>query len=845
MLLVLFLFFLLFYFEISEKVCIFAVMKTMKVVWMTLAAVLCCAMTVKAEPVSPAVARQAAVKFLKGRGAVLQNEAMRAPHRAMGLKTEGNEATEASPYYVFNAKASQGFVVVSGDDCVGDNLVLGYTSRGSFDADRVPDNMQWWLDTMGSQIALLSRCGAKARAVALHDDVAPMVTARWNQGDNVYNPKNPYNAYCPKKDGMLSVTGCMATALAQVMYYHRWPQEPIADEVPAYYTVDGRLIEALPVTTFDWSHMIDDYRGDITNIAQQMAVAELMRYCGQSVQMDYGLQISYGYYYDVDLLVNVFGYEQGVYTAEAEKYSPSEWDELIYNELREGRPLAYCGKSTGGGHAFVIDGYEARDGSGYYSVNWGWGGDGNGFFKINLLNPYTSGTGGSTTMDGFSCCQQALIGLQPAKHAPEAYGRYLGGYQWNYEDNGVPHLFASVNTSYRPGDFDIALAERLDDGTADFSNPIAQQTLTIAGYAFAGFNSPDHTGLQELTLPEGFANGLAPGRHELVFIDKEAGTEAPWHVLFGPNCYIELMVGSDGVPTDTIFHPQPQLTLPEGGIEVEGLAQWGLALKVTATVGNNSDDDYIGQLMCLTCWVENDTLKVWTGFSQSGIMVEAHGTSTLPFYVSGPVPGNYIMVFSNGINDLTGTPLANIKQTKGYVGHKSFSVGELAFTQESLKYSGHTDDEGNTSYFFEAVVTNNTPLDYNAVLLAHISRYVEEEDTYRWDNGQYYTSLNLESGKQQTARITLPSPLEPGKYMVELLIANDFCSLMPSDYFVFSRNLFTIDSSTAIEAIEDGRSAADDNGGAWFTMDGRKLSSRPSAKGVYIYKGKKVVFGEW
>ena len=105
---------------------------------MTLAAVLCCAMTMMAEPVSPTTARQAAAQFLQQKGATLKSEAMRAPHRAMGQTADDASVTEASPYYVFNASNDKGFVIVSGDDCVGDDLVLGYTAQGSFHADAVP-----------------------------------------------------------------------------------------------------------------------------------------------------------------------------------------------------------------------------------------------------------------------------------------------------------------------------------------------------------------------------------------------------------------------------------------------------------------------------------------------------------------------------------------------------------------------------------------------------------------------------------------------------------------------------------------------------------------------------------
>ena len=121
------------------------------------------ALAITAEPVTPAIARQAAQRFLKTQGSQLKSEALRAPGRTIGHSFEGEGATENSTYYVFNASADKGFVVVSGDDCVGDNLILGYTSKGSFDVAAVPANMQWWFDETSRQIDELSRMGLKHR----------------------------------------------------------------------------------------------------------------------------------------------------------------------------------------------------------------------------------------------------------------------------------------------------------------------------------------------------------------------------------------------------------------------------------------------------------------------------------------------------------------------------------------------------------------------------------------------------------------------------------------------------------------------------------------------------------
>lgn len=815
----------------------------MKKILMAAAALCCITMTMMAEPVSPSAARQAAEAFLQSKGVALKSESMRASRRAMGRATDNNGQTEASPYYVFNASASKGFVIVSGDDCVGDNLVLGYTAQGSFEADNIPDNMQWWLDEMECQISELSQRGAKARTVALHDDVAPLVTALWNQGDNYFNPENPYNAFCPETDGLLCVTGCMATALSQVLYYHRWPQGPLSGELPTYTMANGQNIDGLPVTTFDWDNMVDDYKQPTTDM-QQAAVAMLMRYCGQLIQMNYTPQLSSGYYYDMDMLVRLFGYDQSVYSAHADDYTVSGWDELLYNELSEGHPLVYSGYSTGGGHAFVVDGYQVQEGCGYFHVNWGWGGDCNGFYKISLLNPDMSGTGGSTTKDGYNIGHQALIGLMPSQQPTDSYARYLTSDMWNGTKNEQPHVFAAINTSYMPGVFEVALAERHADGTTDCQNLFGRQTLETVGYSCAMISTDVEAVFKYFTLPENFTEGLAAGRHELVFVNKEAGIDAPWQPIFGPNCYIELSIGDDGVATDTLFHPLPQLIALNRTIKIEGLKQRGIRQNVTATISNNSDDDYNGSVECVVYFVENSVLKYPAHFSRTGIMIEANGDADISFNPSVQQTGDFVLVLTNGGGNLSGSKLSTIKQAEGYIGHKSFTIDELAFYCMDLQYSERPDEEGNPAYFLDITVANGTPMDYNAVLLVNLYTPNSQGgyDPFVFPNTPYlYSWLSLPSHYVSATEIQLPETLEPGEYGVELLIANDFQSLMPNEYFVFAAGPITVTSTTGISTADNGEWNTNDGNAQWFTLDGRKLTSHPTTKGIYIYKGKKVV----
>ncbi|MBP5340129.1 MAG: C10 family peptidase [Prevotella sp.] len=657
-----------------------------------------------------------------------------------------------------------------------------------------------------------------------------------------YNPQNPYNAFCPETDGLLCVTGCMATALSQVLYYYRWPQGQLAGELPAYPMVNGRVLEALPPTTFDWDNMVDDYRQTTTDV-QQAAVAKLMRYCGQLVQMDYTPQLSSGYFYDVDMLVRLFGYDQSVYWAQADGYTVSGWDGLLYNELRESRPLVYLGMSTGGGHAFVVDGYEVQDGSGYFHVNWGWGGDCNGFYKISLLNPDMSGTGGSTTKDGYNYMQAALIGLMPAQQPAESYGRYLTSVMWNGTKDEQPHVFGVSNTSYMPGVFEVALAERHADGTTDIHNLFGRQTQEIVGYSYAGLNTDEHTGIEYLTLPENLTEGLTPGHHELVFVNKEADTDAPWRPIYGPNCYIELNIGDDGLATDTVFHPLPLLTGSSRTLKIEGVKQCGLYQRITATIKNNSDDDYIGGLECMAYYLENNKLKI-VAWARTGIMIEGTGTADATFGLTLPRAGNYVIVITRGGEDISDTKLADIKKAKGYIVHKTISIDELAFYCTGLQYSERPDGKGNPAYYLDIAVTNGTPMDYNAALLANL--YIPNSqggyDPLVFPGVQHLvTLLSLMSNNSFITNIRLPEALEPGEYAIEMLISNDFQSLMLNDYFVFAAGPFTVTNTTGISTADNEESNTADGNTSWFTIDGRKLDSRPTTKGIYINKGKKQI----
>ena len=334
---------------------------------------------------------------------------------------------------MFNVGEQDGFVIASGDDRT--RSILGYTDSGSFNAAHVPAALSEMLAIYARQIEQLgqtsaqSGSAARARKSQHHisgqmADVAPLLTTTWDQGD-------PYNAYCPTLGNQTALTGCVATAMAQIAYYHRYPTQQVPS-LAAYTSETNRLnVSAWGATTFDWDNMLPSYSGSYTN-DERTAVATLMRYCGQAAQMDYGFTSGA---YNGDALVafkDKLGYNANAQFRSAAAYSVNGWEDLIYKEVSEHRPVYYStlngDGSNGevGGHAFVIDGYQA-DGN-YFHVNWGWGGACNGFFNLFALDPNAPES--PVTSTGWHYQMLAIVGLSPetvniAKLMKDASGSWL------------------------------------------------------------------------------------------------------------------------------------------------------------------------------------------------------------------------------------------------------------------------------------------------------------------------------------------------------------------------------------------------------------------------------------
>ncbi len=330
------------------------------------------------------------------------------PARIHGLQSSGDAAlrpvyTQSAgslpAAYVFDTRS--GYMVVAADDVAAP--LLGYADEGSFDAANIPDNLRYWLESYASEIAWARDNGVEpARSRASRADrapIAPLVKTQWNQG-------SPYNNYCPIYNGSRSVTGCVATAMAQVMKYYNYPAKGTGSH--SYTTKTLKISQSMDFssTSFRWTSMADSY-GSFSSTSQKNAVATLMHACGVSVDMDYTPNESGTPSMNVaSALANYFGYDKGVRYLMRDYYGMAEWEELVYNQLVEFGPVQYSGSNTSAGHSFVCDGYSS---DGYFHFNWGWGGMSDGYFLLTALDPTSQGIGGSTA--GYNSGQDIIANV--------------------------------------------------------------------------------------------------------------------------------------------------------------------------------------------------------------------------------------------------------------------------------------------------------------------------------------------------------------------------------------------------------------------------------------------------
>ena len=502
-------------------------------------------------------------------------------------KTHYNLAKTTPEYYVFNREEG-GYIIVSADDRIYE--ILADVENGTFNPDCIP-GLKWLTDLYTTEIREFikradlpeSKSGDSANSPDQYlslpqlyskwTDIEPIMTTRWGQS-------SPYNDLCPIKNGTRSVTGCTATAMAQVVkaigYYNGTGYRSLGHDE------QGNPIEFdYTSADFNLKGMKDAYTAASTD-NEKSEIANLMLACGIGTGMKYGNESSSAFTTNVaTALINYFGFDpDNTYFMDRENFNAAEWERVIYTELSLGRPVHY----SGGGHAYVIDGYRSR---GLYHVNWGWDGAQQGFFRLSALIPPQSG-------ENFSTAQQMSKSVPPGAdpgYTPECVKGLNGGIFYN--ENGTFNIrFTSLGLN-----LDTSLGVILMDEDNDIA---ARMVFWSGNQLFKGssIHDPKHTcDFSELNLPAGVYK-IYPAymnKTETQLRITRPRTDMPHFIL--------LNVDSDG--QCECFNTKPELFLADVTLPEECFS--GHPANISVTLVNDMQVDYAGTISIGLSKKGNDT----------------------------------------------------------------------------------------------------------------------------------------------------------------------------------------------------------------------------------------------
>lgn len=524
------------------------------------------ALHASAAPVSQQKAMQEAQTFFAGKG-------LSAPLKLAKRQPLSQQAqAEASSYYVFNAGSGGGYVIISGDDAIAP--VLGYATSGTFSEEQLPQQLKDMLQQYDAQIRYIAQHNITAQTYkAPTQAVRPFIKTTWGQGA-------PYNNSCPSDANGRCLTGCVATAMAQIMYYYKWPQAQTST-IDAYSS-NGITVDELPATTFDWANMLTSYNGYNSSSRQDAAVAKLMAYCGASVHMAYsslgsGSQGSYV----PRALINNFGYARTARAVMPDNYSLHQLDSLMLGELQGGRPVLLTGVSNiSGGHAFVCSGY---DGNGLYHINWGWNGYCDGYYRLSLLDPRGQGI-------AFNLFREAIVGIQPqASGSAETETPFQEGRLVTEMDQKITRTdYTQPFNLTTPDGYSFMIMPSLFNRTCTTTVALAEvENGQIKQVYGSNANSLYEGNIMAVTFG-GFALGANEhkGHKKLVAVWRENDADS-WHLSRNSNYYYLDLNYDDTLLTVTSY-PIPNFEVKEAKLHdnVDGHN----AQRLTLTVSNKGGD---------------------------------------------------------------------------------------------------------------------------------------------------------------------------------------------------------------------------------------------------------------
>ncbi|MDR2963311.1 MAG: thiol protease/hemagglutinin PrtT [Bacteroidales bacterium] len=723
-----------------------------KIVLSALFALLCWAVQAGERPEHEA--QQIAASF-----SAKSSVGLRAAHAPVLEYTRRAEQTVY--YYVYNIGENEGFVIVSGDDRARE--VLGYSTKGHFSMEKAPANMRYMLSCYETELHRLETgetfavSAAPKPKLALRDGVVFAEKIDQLLSEIIWDQSAPFNNLCPliPHANQRAVTGCVATGTSQIMRFHKYPATGKGSN--SYTSSSNRIALSADFSkvTFDWDNMLPSYTeaGLTPTTAQNTAVATLIYNVGVSCNMDYGTS-SGAYTMDMaNALINNFGYDANLQYCQRDYYSEDEWIDLIKTELNQGRPVAYAGASTEGGHFFVCDGY---DSDGLFHFNWGWSGMSDGFFQISALNPPAMGIGGSS--GGFNLGQEMIIGIQPPSTSSVPF------YQM-YLENPLAISATQVNVG---APFIVSAMGINNEGVNNFSGKLgvglfAEGGTFVAAYATqnatypSGLYSESTTTNFSVTLP----NTVAQGNYEMYVVFQPAG-QSDWSIVRGKagtlnRYYVSVSNGVVQISTPAIEFPQ----LAINSIELQTQLYQNEVGEITVSI-TNTGDEYNSLFRFFLKSSTNGT--VTTLGDDEPVVVPAGETKVIVAQKNVTVaPGRYTLMVDYDANNDENSPRFVAFPTTLTVTVEATPTQAPAFNL--LNQVSFADPQNVDKKFAELTVE----LQNNGGFFAdYVIAFVFAPTGGNSIAFFGYQPLILDEGATETVSFTGYVDLEPGNYLVEI-----------------------------------------------------------------------------
>ena len=465
------------------------------------------------------------------------------------VNTAVKKVSESKQLAIYNSKG-RGFVVIAKDDDFAP--VLGYSDT-DYDTDAMPCGLKWWLSQVEKSLEARKAHAQTYQPVVYATTTATnFITTSWNQ-------QAPYNTLCPKIDGVAAPTGCIATAMAQIMYYYKYPVSGKGEGSYTVTTSEGNTKYECDInSTYEWAKMKNKYLRPTDD--KDNVVATLMRDAGAASRMNYQAAGSGTIeWYAAKGFAENFRYDSlAISCLQRDFYTDAEWMEMVRKEMEAKQPVLYCGSDEiEGGHAFLLDGIQS---DGKVHVNWGWSGSGNGWYDINILQPKSYNGSALSSGNGFNIGQSMVLGFK-TQETPSADEENISqwvtdGYSF-YISNNELHvkLTNAYNYSHRvfEGRLDIVLQGMGDNNSKLYTDPIFE-TDTETPYVdmLSGFNygDNDHPEVDFNLSQEPELKNISAGTYKL-FIGSKSTKESSYQCLrsVGGTIMYTLAVAADGTMT--------------------------------------------------------------------------------------------------------------------------------------------------------------------------------------------------------------------------------------------------------------------------------------------------------